>query len=408
MRPFPIGFLLFASLLSAKVIPPPENSVPETIQEYTSSARKAESKHQHVNAFRLYCAALALAPQNTSLQNKVIRTSARAQKALKASRDRKIEILVQDSHRRLALTSAQQSDLRRRLEEGRKMVGAGHPWGASVIFRQVQEENPGFPGTQREINRILRYFSRQLKKDRFPSRQHKEATQALYSYFSRDWRATLDTLPHFDLNDSRFADLLPARLEEFRVAAQKQVDRLNREQKKETLWAQVEKAQKSGRFEEAQNALKILLQDNPGDGEARSRLSLISNMLTGVYQTEEDRKKLERIPEWLTQGSLLSVKGQHTDALMMFQKVLDLDPNNTEARDQIIEVQQMLKNDGYTIDAPVIYDNAEKAYRDGLRFYGFEEYQKAQDAFEQALKIKPKHREAKEALTRLNEGRYAP
>jgi len=160
-------------------------------------------------------------------------------------------------------------------------------------------------------------------------------------------------------------------------------------------------AQDAGRLEEAKISLQILLDNNPGDTEARGRLIAVEKMLAGVQQTEQEKKKQDQIPDLLTQGSLLSVQGRHADALVVFQKVLDLDPANAEARDQIADVQQAMKHEGHIIDAPVVYDNAEKAYREGLRFYGNEEYEKAKQAFQQALKLKPSHREAKEALTRL-------
>lgn len=376
-----------------------------SVQDLTTLAKKAEKKHDHINAFRLYCSALSQDPKNKKLQNAVKTSSKKAQRSLEKSRERQIELYVRDAERRLALTAAQTADLRRRLAESRKLLDAGKLLDAAVLLRQISDDAPGFTETQKTVDRLNRRLTRQLKRDKFPTPAHRQTTQGLHAYFTGDWQTTVDTLGHALNNSELPEDLAQARLADFRASAQSRLDRMERDRRRRELWAKALTAQDAGRLEEAKISLKLLLDNNPGDTEARARLTAVDKMLTGVQQTEQEKKKQDQIPDLLTQGSLLSVQGRHTDALAVFQKVLDLDPTNAEARDQIADVQQAMKHEGLIIDAPVVYDNAEKAYREGLRFYGNEEYDKAKEAFQQALKLKPSHREAKEALARLTEER---
>lgn len=394
----------FSSIPAAEA-PAISTEVPPNANELTLLARKAESKRDYVSAFRLYCAALAQDPKNQKLQKAVESSSKRAQKSLKKSRERQMKAYVRDAEKRLALTAAQEAELQRRLAEGRKLLDAGNYFQASVIFRQIQVDAPGFRKTQEEVNRLDRQLTRLIRKDRFPTTLHRQATQGIRSYFRGDWQDAVATLGQAMDAESLPSDLVLARLGDFRTTAQSHLDRIAREKKRADLWAKAQKAQESGRFKEAQTTLTLLLQESPGDTEARARLAAVDKMLAGVKRTEIENKKLDQIPDLLTKGSLLSVQGHPTEALMVFQQVLDLDPKNIEARDQILEVQQAMKHDGPIIDAPVVYDDAEIAYREGLRYYGNEEYDKAKQAFQQALKIKPTHRDAKEALTRLTEER---
>jgi tetratricopeptide (TPR) repeat protein len=376
-----------------------------SVQDLTTLAKKAETKHDHINAFRLYCAALAQDPKNKKLQNAVATSSKKAQRALEKSRERQIKLYTQDAERRLALTAAQTADLRRRLAESRKLLDAGKLFEAAVLLRQISDDAPGFTETQNTVDHLNRRLSRQLKHDKFSTPAHRQAVLGLHAYFTGDWPTTVDTLGHALNNTNLPKDLAQARLADFRASAQSRLDRIERDRRRRELWDHALAAQDAGRLEEAKISLQILLDNNPGDTEARGRLIAVEKMLAGVQQTEQEKKKQDQIPDLLTQGSLLSVQGRHADALVVFQKVLDLDPANAEARDQIADVQQAMKHEGHIIDAPVVYDNAEKAYREGLRFYGNEEYEKAKQAFQQALKLKPSHREAKEALIRLNQER---
>lgn len=397
-----IAFLIlsfFSPLRAQSPIPP------LSVQDLTTLAKKAEKKKDDINAFRLYCTALSQDPKNKKLQKAVQISSRKAQRALEKSRERQIALYVQDAERRLALTAAQTADLRRRLAESRKLLDAGKIFPGAVLLRQISDDAPGFSETQTTVNFLNRRLSRQLKRDKFQSPSHRQAVLGLHAYFTGDWQTTVDTLGHV-LNGSELPDeIAQARLADFRASAQSRLDRIERDRRRRELWAQALAAQDSGRLEEAKISLQLLLENNPGDTEARTQLAAVDKMLTGVQQTEQEKKKQDQIPDLLTQGSLLSVQGRHTDALAIFQKVLDLDPANAEARDQIADVQYAMKHEGVVIDAPVVYDNAEKAYREGLRLYGNEEYDQAKQAFQQALKLKPSHREAKEALARINEER---
>ena len=394
--------LLILSLFSPLSAQP---TAPLSSQDLTSLAKKAESKHDHINAFRLYCSALSQDPKNKKLQKAVETFSKRAQRALDKSRERQIDLYVKDAERRMALTAAQTADLRRRLAESRKLLDDHKLFQAAVLLRQISDDAPSFIETQKTVDRLNRKFSRQLRRNKFPTIAHRQATQGLHAYFSGDWQTTVDTLGHALGNNDFPADLTQARLADFKAGAQTRLDRIERDRQRRELWARALTAQDAGHLEEAKISLQMLLENNPGDADARARLAAVEKMLTGVQQTEQEKKKLDQIPDLLTQGSLLSVQGRHADALVVFQKVLDLDPANAEARDQIADVQQAMKHEGVIIDAPVVYDNAEKAYREGLRLYGNEEYDQAKQAFQQALKLKPSHREAKEALTRLNQER---
>jgi tetratricopeptide (TPR) repeat protein len=379
--------------------------VPLNANDLTLLARQAESKHDHVSAFRLYCAALAQDPKNQKLQKAVESSSKRAQKSLQKSRERQMKAYVRDAEKRLALTAAQETELRRRLAEGRKLMDGGNSFQAAVIFRQIQVDAPGFRNTQEEVTRLDRQLTRQIRRDRFPTSLHRQATQGIRSFFRGDWQDAVTTLGQTLDADTLPPDLALARLGDFRTTAQTHLNRIARDKRRADLWAKAQRAQESGRFKEAQTTLMLLLQEWPGDTEARARLAAVDKMVVGVKHTEIENKKLDQIPDLLTKGSLLSVQGHHTEALIVFQQVLDLDPKNVEARDQISEVEQAMKHDGHIIDAPVVFDDAESAYREGLRYYGNEEYDKAKQAFQQALKLNPTHRDAKEALARLNEER---
>jgi tetratricopeptide (TPR) repeat protein len=50
-----------------------------------------------------------------------------------------------------------------------------------------------------------------------------------------------------------------------------------------------------------------------------------------------------------------------------------------------------------------VNSSAEDKYREGLQCYGAEQYDKARRAFEEALRLDPKHQEARLALQRLKE-----
>jgi tetratricopeptide (TPR) repeat protein len=96
---------------------------------------------------------------------------------------------------------------------------------------------------------------------------------------------------------------------------------------------------------------------------------------------------------------------RYTEALDTFGQVLEIDPSNTEATEQINEIKRILENRKLYVPPVVIKSSAEDKYREGLQLYGAEKYAAAQLAFEEALRLDPKHSEARLALRRIKENK---
>ena len=122
------------------------------------------------------------------------------------------------------------------------------------------------------------------------------------------------------------------------------------------------------------------------------------------------------------QGALLYGQGRWSDAARLFEKTLEggrLPADLAAARvaEYAAEARRRAsaKTPGGSLSplvtssapedptaAPEAVDEAERQYREGLRLFGTDRPAEARTCFEKALALNPRHREAKEALDRLN------
>jgi tetratricopeptide (TPR) repeat protein len=164
---------------------------------------------------------------------------------------------------------------------------------------------------------------------------------------------------------------------------------------------QARAAQQAGRPAEARRLLQSILDQDPSDQDARAALAGLTDILVAVKNTFQEESRRKEIGERMSRGTTLLIQERYTDALEQFSRVLELDPEHRDAREQSQEVRRIMRGQGLYIPPVLEGTPAEAAYREGLRLYGNEDLPGARAAFEKALTLDPKHGAARQALQRI-------
>ena len=162
-------------------------------------------------------------------------------------------------------------------------------------------------------------------------------------------------------------------------------------------------AENDGDLRAARKRLEKILARDPADAEAMGALKNLGKVTTVVEKAVREEARQKEVPKLLSRGVLLTVGERYTEALEIFGQVLEIDPANPEATEQINEIKRIMEGRKLYVPPVVVKTSAEDKYREGLQLYGAEKYAAAQAAFEEALRLDPKHTEARLALRRLKE-----
>ncbi len=107
----------------------------------------------------------------------------------------------------------------------------------------------------------------------------------------------------------------------------------------------------------------------------------------------EDKNVKERetkVKELLRSSSEYLSKGQYKDTILTLRKVIELDPNNTQAKQMMDKVKKDFKT--------VIDSDVEKYYTEGLKAYHDGNYTEAISKWNKALELNPDKEEVKTSL----------
>ncbi|UCG30856.1 MAG: tetratricopeptide repeat protein [candidate division WOR-3 bacterium] len=149
-----------------------------------------------------------------------------------------------------------------------------------------------------------------------------------------------------------------------------------------------------GNLEQAKAAFEMVLSLDPGNVEAQESLGALelrrANLI--AYYTSEATKQ--------TQAK------SYTQAIQSWQKVLSLDPNNTEAKNAVAELRKLTAAPSKPPAKPskpstpakprVSEAEIENLYKRGVSLFTSEKYDEALNAFKRVLALNPNHVGAKE------------
>jgi len=130
----------------------------------------------------------------------------------------------------------------------------------------------------------------------------------------------------------------------------------------------------------AKDAFNTALDYNPNLKEASSYLRRTDAKI------DEAKVKIEKL---LQTGRMLELRSDYFEATNTYLKVLELDPDNREARNRIANLR------------PRVDELVEQKFRQAENYFQDENYNKAEEVFLDVLSIEPQHQNAKKELTRV-------
>ncbi|MBL0058283.1 MAG: tetratricopeptide repeat protein [Elusimicrobia bacterium] len=295
-----------------------------------------------------------------------------------------------------------QKEQRDRVAQAAKLISKDELLRASDVLNRVLEEAPGLDEARDQMGRLDRRLTARLNR-RFPSAQHQAAHEGIYQYNQSQWdaagrslRLALDAGPLPD-------DLVSARLEDYAALADKKAAEDLWRRERQDLLAGAQRAEQEGDLNRARLNLEKVLARDPADPQARAALSNLGAVTTAVKKAVREEARLKEVPRLLSKATLDMVNERYTEALETLNQVLEIDPTNAGAIEQVGEVKRLMQGRKLYVPPVQIKTSAEERYREGLRLYGDEKYDDARAAFEEALRLDPKHEEARQALRRIKE-----
>lgn len=374
-------------------------SVPELLE----LGRAAELRGDAAEALKNYTLVLTKDPSNgdaaKSLRRAGLLLGERSRKETNAARVG----YVREARRNLELAASRQTRLSVRYDQGRRFLAAGDLLKASDVLNGILEEEPGHQPARKRMARLQRAIEKRINGGRFPSPRHQAAAKGVYLYNAGQWEKACQALDEALAGGDLPQDLADARVADYAALARKRCDQDKWDAERTALLAGAKSAYESGRIKDSRAALKTVLSRAPADAQALELLAAVDKMAEGLETSVRKEARLEEIPERLSNGTLLYIQRRYADALEEFTRVLELDPDNAEAREQIREVRKALKQEGISLPDLSGAGTAEKRYKEGLRLYGDERYQEAETAFKEALRLDPDHQDARQTLERLQE-----
>jgi tetratricopeptide (TPR) repeat protein len=288
------------------------------------------------------------------------------------------------------------------------MISKGQYLAASDALNTILEESPGMDEARDQLDRATRLMAGRLKRGKFPTVQHQAAWEGLVFYNRADFEPAARSLRLALSAGSIPPDLTDARVENYALLAEKKLALTLWRQERQILLLKAENARKDGDLATAKATYEQILNKDPGDADARAGLENLGSVVKAVEKAVVKEVRRKEVPDLLAKGTIDMVHERYTDALESFHAVLQLEPGNAEAKEQINEVQRLMKGRKLYVPPVNVQSAADDKYREGLKLYGNEQYSEAEAAFEEALKIDPHHDDARQALKRLKERETKP
>jgi len=141
----------------------------------------------------------------------------------------------------------------------------------------------------------------------------------------------------------------------------------------------------NGKKEEAEVKFHNVLELNPENVEAK-----------GYLQKIGQERKQQQLMRNLEEGKDYYQKNQYQEAIFKFRQVLDLDPGNKEAQSYLQSAQKTSQQEEWQ-------RLSENYYKEGLQLYESNRLEEARIKFRQALDLTPEYSPAAEFLQKINE-----
>ncbi len=395
------GFLIcvgvFASGLWADSVP----SYPD-VRSVLSAGAQAEKNKDYRRAVRTYIDGLTQFPASEKLRLSLDRAVHRLSRQTEIEQSREVERLVRDARFRSDQRHVHQKELRDEVLRAQSLIGQDQLLEASVVLNDVLVQAPGLDEARPVVSRLIKRLSQRLKKP-FDTLQHHGTYQGHYFYLKEQWGQAAGAFRAVVNAGPVPKELVVARVQDYLVMAEKKWTDEQWVKEREGLLAEAQRAMKDGRLKEAKSSLQKVLAREPANLEAVTAMANLGAINTVVQKAVKEEEKQREVPILLARGSRLMMDDRYAEAIEIFHQVLELDPANVQAREQMSEAKRLLEGRGLYVPPVSVASSAEDKYREGLQCYGAEHYDKARRAFEEALRLDPKHQEARLALQRLKE-----
>jgi tetratricopeptide (TPR) repeat protein len=388
------------SQIDAKLI---ESGVPKTLRDMVARGFVHEKMGEWEDAFPLYSQALMQMPLNPFIQQSVRRAGVALHRKNESGRSRERQTYVQQAQRRMDRDYLVLDELETRCEEGFTLLRRRRVLEASDVFNRVLDKSPAYPPALQGVKKIQEVLARRLRQGRFATSQYYSATAGVYQYNEGNWEKAAEFLEKASKAGPWPPDLSEARLPDYAVEARARRERQRWETEREKLLAQAVVFMNDAQFEKAEPLLKAILDRDPSDGDADYRYRVVRERLLFAEENRKREFMEQEVRREMAEGARLYAGAQYTEAMETFVRVLDLDSENAAAQESLKKSQAGMKKQGLFVPEIPVADKAEKLYREGLRFYGNEEYEKALEAVQGALRLNPNHLEARTVLEKLTE-----
>ena len=395
----------------AQAAPPaPETAVAPVNdpKQILKTARQFEVKGDYRAACRTYLSALPDHAADLRIQAGLKRAAGALARDMDAQRQKATARYVRDAQMSADRSYAHQKNQRDRVVKAKGMISKGQYLAASDALNTILEESPGMDEARDQLDRATRLMAGRLKRGKFPTVQHQAAWEGLVFYNRADFEPAARSLRLALSAGSIPPDLTDARVENYALLAEKKLALTLWRQERQILLLKAENARKDGDLATAKATYEQILNKDPGDADARAGLENLGSVVKAVEKAVVKEVRRKEVPDLLAKGTIDMVHERYTDALESFHAVLQLEPGNAEAKEQINEVQRLMKGRKLYVPPVNVQSAADDKYREGLKLYGNEQYSEAEAAFEEALKIDPHHDDARQALKRLKERETKP
>jgi tetratricopeptide (TPR) repeat protein len=380
------------------------HAAPSDVAGVLTRGAQAEKKGEYRQAVLVYLSALRESPGHTRLRRALDRSARKLKKQTDATRAADTARVVRDARMSVDRRYSIQADMRARVDHIAKQISQDKLLEAADALNRVREEAPGLDEAEVQRDRLDRKFTARAKR-RFPTVQHQAVYEGMAFYNRGQWEEAARSLRLAQSAGPWPTELAVARAEDALALADKKVAADIWRKERAELISAARQAENDGDLKAARKRLEKILARDPADPEALDALKNLGKVTVVVEKAVREEARQKEVPKLLSRGVLQTVGERYTEALDTFGQVLEIDPSNTEATEQINEIKRILENRKLYVPPVVIKSSAEDKYREGLQLYGAEKYAAAQLAFEEALRLDPKHSEARLALRRIKENK---
>lgn len=401
-------FLLPSIAQTAPPVPEAAIAPANDLKQILKTARQLELKGDYRAACRTYLSALPDHAADLRIQTGLKRAAGALARDMDAQRQKATDRYVRDAQMSADRSYAYQKSQRDRVVKAKRLISKGQYLAASDALNTILEESPGMDEARDQLDRATRLMAGRLKRGKFPTVQHQAVWEGLVFYNRADFESAARSLRLALSAGSIPTDLADARVENYAVLAEKKQALALWRQERQILLLKAENAKKDGDLAAAKASYERILNKDPGDADARAGLENLGSVVKAVEKAVVKEVRRKEVPDLLAKGTIDMVHERYTDALESFHAVLQLEPDNAEAKEQINEVQRLMKGRKLYVPPVNVKSAADDKYREGLKLYGNEQYSEAQAAFEEALQIDPKHDDARQALKRLKDQAKQP